>query len=356
MKLNRLFAMLALTGLFISCTSDDSSTPDVPKGSFDNGVLVLNEGGFNFGNASVSFLSNDFMLENNIFSRVNSGAVLGDTGQDIGLNGELAYIVVNNSHKIEVVNRYSFVKVATITTGLDNPRYIAFYNNKAFVTNWGSGEVATDDFVAVIDLSTNTVTSSIPVAEGPEKIIEENGKLYIAHSGGFGYGSTVTVLNASNNSFITSIPVGDVPNSLDVEDDKLYVLSGGKPAFAGSETAGSLHVINLTNNNVTATHNFALGQHPSHLTIEDDAVYYVEDKSVYKMSMSATVLPEQPLFTTQANGAYSIYSFAIEDSRIYLGNAGNYNSNGTMQVFSLTGQLLNTSTVGVIPTGFYFND
>lgn len=64
------------------------------------------------------------------------------------------------------------------SSGLINPKYIAFSNGKAFVTNWGNTAIATDDFVAVIDLNTNLVTSSIPVEESPGRILSNNGKLY----------------------------------------------------------------------------------------------------------------------------------------------------------------------------------
>jgi hypothetical protein len=39
---------------------------------------------------------------------------LGDTGQDVGLYNDLAFVVLNYSNKIEVINRYTMVHVATI--------------------------------------------------------------------------------------------------------------------------------------------------------------------------------------------------------------------------------------------------
>lgn len=357
MKLNKLF-LTAFAGalLLTSCNSDDDSGNDAPLGAYDNGVLILNEGGFLAGNASVSYLSNDNVLENNIFAAVNPSMDLGDTGQDIGFNNDFAYIVVNNSHKIEVVNRYTFESVATISTGLDNPRYIAFSGNKGFVTNWGDPTDTTDDYVAVIDLASNAVTSSIPVAEGPEVIIEENGKLYVAHKGGYGYGNSVTVITAASNSVQTTIPVGDVPGSLDAEEGKLYVMSEGLPSWTEAETPGKLSVINLNDNSVATTYNFTTGSHPANLVIEDDMLYYTIDSDIYAMQLNSSELPVAPLFTTTEQGVYGIYSFEVEDNRIYIGDAVDYNSNGKVYIYSLTGSLQNTYTVGVIPSGFYFND
>lgn len=356
MKINKLLlAAFAGSLFFVSCSSDDDSSSDEPKGNYDNGVLILNEGGFQQGNSTISFLSKDDVLQNNIFSIVNN-ADLGDTGQDIGLNGEYAYIVVNNSHKIEVANRYTMEKLTTITSGLDNPRYIAFENNRGYVTNWGDPFNTQDDFVAVIDLSTNTVTATIPVAEGPERIIEENGKLYVAHKGGYGYGNTISVINAANNTLAATLTVGDVPDAIEEENGKLYVMSEGKSVFSGDETGGRLTVINLSDNSVAATYNFAETSHPANMVIEDEKLYYTIDSDIYVMNLTDSTLPDAPLFSIGDQGVYGIYAFEVEDDRIYIGDAVDYSSNGKVYIYSLTGTLQNTYTVGVTPTGFYFND
>ena len=343
---------MAAGSLFlVSCSSDDNG--DVASGAYDNGVLILNEGGFMAGNASVSFLSNDFVLENNIYANVNNGAVLGDTAQDMGFNGDLAYIVLNFSNKIEVVNRYTFEKVATIAGGLVNPRYIAFNNGNAYVTNWGDGNSSSDDFVAVIDLDTNEVTGTIPVAEGPENIVAENGKLYVAHKGGYGYGNTISVI--SGNTVTATIPVGDVPGSMEEEDGKLYVMCEGKPSWADEETAGELVVISLSNNEVIDTYEFTEG-HPGNLVIEDNKIYYTIDSGIYSMAINAEALPTALIFSTTEQEVYGVYSFEVEDGHIYVGDAGDYTSNGKVYVYMMDGTLHKSFTVGVIPAGFYFND
>ena len=357
MKLNKLI-LTAFAGAFFfaSCSSDDDSVTIVePKGDYENGLLILNEGGFNAGNASISFLSEDYVLENNIFSSVN-GADLGDTGQDIGLFGNYAYIVVNNSHKIEVVNRYTFEKVTTITTGLDNPRYIAFSGAKGYVTNWGDPADTEDDYVAVLDLSTNTVASNISVAEGPEAIVENNGKLYVAHKGGYGYGNTVSVINAESGTVETTVTVGDVPNSLEIDNGKLYVMGEGAPSWSGTETTGQLTVVNLTDNSISESLVFSGTTHPSNLVIENSKLYYTIDDGIYTMDVNATTLPTAPIFTTTEQGVYGVYSFEVKNDKVYVGDAGDYNSNGKVYIYSLSGTLEQTFTVGVIPAGFYFNN
>jgi YVTN family beta-propeller protein len=355
MKFSKSVLVALVSSVFlVSCTDDDDNN-DVPLGNYDNGALILNEGGFGKGNASVSYLSNDFVtLQNNIFSLVNPTITLGDTGQDIGFNGDLAFIVLNGSNKIEVVNRYTMKYVATIKTGLDNPRYIAFSNGKGFVTNWGDGGSPSDDYVAVVNLS-NYSTTKIAVAEGPERIIADNNKLYVAHKGGYGFGSTISVINATTNLVSTTIKVGDVPNSLEISNGSLYVVCGGKPSYSGAETAGSFFKINVSNNTVSSTLNFPSKTHPSNLDIVDSDVFYTIDSAVYKSTLTATALPSSPLFSTTAQGVYGLYSFAVNNNKIYVGDAGDFSSNGKVYIYSSTGTLEKEYTVGIIPAGFYFN-
>ena len=340
---------------FTSCSNDDNQN-ETPLGSFDNGVLILNQGNFAGGNSAISYLSDDFTsFQNNIFSLVNPTLTLGDTGQDIGFYNELAFVVLNYSNKIEVVNRYTMVSVATIDTELNNPRYIAFANGKGYVTNWGDGGSPTDDYVAVIDLTSYNVTSTIPVAEGPERIVEHNNKLYVAHGGGFNFGNTISVFNASTNAFMTSILVGDVPNSLEIYNGLLYVMCGGKPSFAPVETAGKFVKINLNNDTVITTLDFPKTNHPSNLDISDSFFYYTVSSSIFKSALNATALPVTELFATTAQGVYGVYSFAVTDDKIFVGDAFDYSSNGKVFIYSTTGILQNNYTVGVIPAGFYFN-
>ncbi|HEU4497257.1 MAG TPA: DUF5074 domain-containing protein [Flavobacterium sp.] len=354
MKCNKLFlAALAGAVFLVSCSNDNDDSQNAPLGRYDNGFLVLNQGNFGSANSNVSYISNDFLIqENNIFSSANPATAMGDTGQDIGFYQNLAFIVLNGSNKIQIVNRYTFQSVAVISQGLSNPRYIAFANGRGYVTNWGSGSNPADDFVAVVDLNSYAVASTIPVAEGPEKIIENDGRLYVAHAGGFGFGATVSVISAASNTVTSTIPVGDVPNALEIENGVLYVLCGGIPSWTGSQTAGSLKQINLGSSE-TASYAFPAGSHPSNMVIEDGKIYYTVNSNIYSKALNAA-LPAAPLFS--ASEAQGIYSFAVRNNKVFVGDALDYNSNGKVYIYSLAGTLQNQYTAGIIPAGFYFND
>ncbi|WP_460219566.1 YncE family protein [Psychroserpens sp. MEBiC05023] len=346
------FLFLSIALMITSCSNDDDTTPNVPLGDYENGILISHEGNFGQGNASVSFVSFDLMTtQNNIFSTVNSSP-LGDTAQSIAFNGNLAYIVLNVSNSIEIVNRYTFESVGTINTGLNNPRFIAFANGKGYVTNWGDGGVATDDYLAVIDLATNTLEAqTITVEEGPEEIVSNGNTLYVAHQGGFSQNNIVSVVDASSNTVVTTITVGDVPNSLQLDSTgNLWVLSGGKPAWTGDETGGMLSKINTSDNSVTSI-DFGTTEHPNFLSLDNGSLYYNIGDSVFKMDSSATTLP-----TTAELSGVNFYGMTVRNSMLYGVDAVDFTSNGELYIYELnTNSFVDSVTLDIIPSGIYFN-
>lgn len=321
---------------------------------YTDGVFVLNEGGAGSGNASVSFISNS-AVTNNIFGIQNPGIPsLGDTAQSISFNGDYAYIILNISNTVKVVNRNTFAYVATISTGINNPRYMAFANGKGYVTNWGDGTATSGDYIAVIDLDTNTVESNIAMSSGVERIILVNEKLYVAHQGGFGVGNTISVIDPMTNQVQQTIEVGDVPNSLLVKDGFLYVLCGGTPSWYPIPTDGKLVKIDLATNTILTTLDFP-NMHPNNLEINTAATdfFYTIDENVFTIPVDATTLPTLPLCSLSAQGVYGIYGMDLIDDKLYVADAGNYASPGTVYIFETSGLLLENFTVGVIPNSFY---
>lgn len=341
---------------FSSCSSDDNNSGQEVSGEYANGIFILNEGKFmSAETAEVSFLSQNGILENDIFYGVNN-SYLGDTAQSIGIEGDRAYVVVNNSNAIKVVNRNTFELITTITTTIQSPRYIVFENGKGYVSNLGNPADPSDDYIAVIDLNSNQVTATIPVSEGPEKMVEENGKLYVAHKGGWGVGNTISVIDLSSNTVTATIAVADALDGIEEENGFLYVLCSGFSSWSPDvpSTQGGLYKINMTTNEVVSSLSFAEGTYPSHLEIENNKMYYTVTGEVYAMDLSATSLPVNALFSL--NGVYSIYGFEVENGKIYMSDPKDFNSNGEIFIYATNGTFINSYEVGIAPNGFYFND
>lgn len=373
MKFNKLFLIALFSSLFfVSCDPEEDTPPFyTSKGTYDSGVLVLNEGTTNM--ASISYISFDLATtENNIFEKANNNAVLGTVAQSIGFYNDLAYIVVNVSNKIEIVNRYTLKKIKTIDSGLSNPRYIEFYNGKGYVTCWGLGSASDDDYVAVINLNTNEVVKNIPVVEGPEHILQYNGKLYVSHAGGWNQNNKVSIINSTTDEIEgTPILVGDVPNELAVKDGNLWIFCAGNPNYALSgETAAKIVKMNLSTNSVSTFKTFTASTTSTNLTFYGSYVYYTFNKTVYKEILVQTD-PATPIKSLDTN-VDNLYSMAVKNNYIYVSSypAGAFDTNGTVKIFangdrtetegsgSLVypfGKLMKTTTVGIGPNGFYFN-
>jgi YVTN family beta-propeller protein len=351
MNFNKTLFLVAILGFFASC--DSNNEPELPKGDYDNGILVANEGAFSGGTGTVSFISDDYTItEEKIYNNVNDENI-GTILQSIGFYNDDAYLIANVGNKITVANRFTMNKVTEITGDLNNPRYIAFADGKGFVTNWGNGSDATDDFIAVIDLSTKTITSKIAVTEGPEQIISNGNFLYVSHKGGFGSGNTVSVINAATNTVVTSILVGDIPDELGVDSrGNILVSCEGKAetSWNPTEVLGSLVKINTNTNEVSETLNFSSGFHPNAMVLNEGTIYFSTSSSVYKMDESATTIPTSVLISTP------VYGIAVNDNKIYVTDAKDFQNNGSLKVFdATTNSEIREFTVGLIPGKIYFN-
>ncbi len=384
MKISKLFTFTFITTFFLfSCDNDEYVVPAkyISKGNFDSGVFVLNQGNFTQ-NASLSFMSFDVnTIKNNILSGISSNPDIGVNATDAAIFGDLFYVVSTSSNKIEILNRFSMEKVGIISSGLIDPKYIAISNGKAFVTNWGGPNSTTDDFVAVIDLSTNLVINSIPVLEGPGRIIANNGKLYVAQTGTVNVGNKVSVIDDTSYA-VATINVADRPNTMQFDGGSLWVLCEGD-SNAATETTGMLLKINPNTNTFTEQYQFPTGltiptnplsqiiyQHPSNLYISGTDVVYTKGSGVYKMSLipvitspnitAAVVYPSAPSFSLPFS---KVTNLVVKNSYIYICGYNSNTTNGIVSIFSngliadpgLFGTFIKSHNVGYVPSGFYFN-
>lgn len=345
--------LLAVTGslFFVACSSDDDFTPTpVEPEAYENGILISNEGPFGNGTGTITFISDDFsVVEQDIYKKVN-GSELGNIVNSMGFTDESAYIVVNNSHRVMIADRYSFEKTDSIVSGLENPRHFASNGStRGYITAWGDSMDENDDYVAVIDLTTNTISTTIPVELGPEKILHHGSNMYVAHEGAWGQNNLISVI--SGTSVTKTITVGDIPNSMVVVGDHLYVLGGGNPDYSGNESAGSITKIDLTSNEVIETFTFEETEHPSELVTDGVNLYYTLNGSVYKTGLSSISLPGEPII----DGFF--YRLEINNGLLYATDAKDYVSNGSLYVYDLTSYTkISEVATGLIPGGIYFND
>ncbi len=352
MSSKHVVAFFALAFLGISCSNDDSGDVNIPEGDYTNGILIANEGPFGNGTGTVDFIANGATtVESSIYNTVNNDD-LGNIVQSIAFSEEKAFIIANVSNRITVVNRYTFEKEATITTGLNNPRYMVITNGKGYVTNWGDPVDETDDYVAIVNLETNTIEGNIPVVFGPEELVATDHKVYVAHQGAYGFNNKISVINTTNQELSTTITVGDVPGGLQLDTSgNLWVLSSGKPDYSGEETGGVLSKIDTNTYSVVSSIEFGATEHPSRLNFDNNLLYYFLAGGIYEIETTATSLP-----TTTVMDGLSFYAMKIHEGKLYGTDAKDFASNGTLIIYDLITKMeTNTYNVGIIPGGIYFN-
>ncbi|MCC8359170.1 YncE family protein [Salinimicrobium sediminilitoris] len=355
MQTRNYFYLIFILSILTSCEADDDSNPEPDNsGTYSEGFFVLNEGVFGQGNSSVSYVdpANE-EISQNIFSGVN-GVDLGDTASDLGFYEDRVFMVVNVSNKIEVVEDGTFLKMATIESNLENPRKIAFLDGMAYVTNWGDASNPLDDYVAVFNAETFEFITKITVEEGPENILAEGNRIFVAHKGGWNFNNTISVISGSDVEEV--IEVGEVPNSLAAGNGFLWVSSSGLPNYAG-ETAGSISKIDLSTLEVVKRLKGANASwHPGNLTLENDLVYYTLGAEVYSFSTGEEILPLEPDFIMEE--ATNLYGFKLNDGRIYAASASpDYTGDGKLFIYDVaTGNLQTTFDTGINPNGVFFNE
>lgn len=348
MRLHKLL-LLMIAGFLASCSNDDDvAGPIISAGDYASGVFVLNEGGI----GEVTFASNDLnTISQDIFSAVNGTEMdLGAYLQSIFFDGDRAFVISNGSNKITVVNRYTFKHIATIATGFTVPRYGVVSNGKAYVTNSNSFASDTDDFISVIDLTTLAVTSTIPVNDQAERLVEHNGKLYV--SGGFyGGGNKVIIVDTNSSQVLTKIEVAEAPNSLEIAGGTLYVLSS---TYAGQST---LTRISLNENVVSSTLDFPESMNGAqNLDLDDNHMFFNVGSKIYRFASTVATVTDTPLVDTQSTSAYIGYGFAVKGNRVFIAEAADdFASDGKAFVYDLNGNLVKSFATGLGPNGFYFN-
>jgi len=355
MKILKLLILATVPLLFNSCKDDDDN--NIPTPDITNGVFIVNEGSFGAGNGSISYLSlTTGVMTNNLFENVN-GFPLGDVAQSMTLHSGYAYVIVNNSQKVEVLKSSDFTSLHTIG-GLQGPRYMVASGNKGYISDWFANEVK------VIDLTSHTIIKSIPVENGPEQMVIVGNVLFVTNVGGFGNDSTVSILNLTTETNAGTLQVGTNPNSIITDaNGKLWVLCGGStgPDYIGGtadDISGSLWKINPQTFTTELHFEMASSMHPVKLQTNGTKteLYFLAGSDGYtgkimKMDVNSTTL-NPVLF-----GNKDFYGLGIDPTSgiVYGAQVPSFTQNGYIFRYNVGATLVDSIEVGIAPNWFTFN-
>jgi hypothetical protein len=337
--------------LLFACKKEVDNEQQNDLKTFQNGLLVLNEGLFQQNNSTLSWLNlNDDTAQNDIFLTQNE-RFLGDTGNDIQRYGGKIYIVVNASSTIEVLDAKTLKSVKQIDMKYNNvaqqPRSIGFYQNKAYVSSF-------DGYVNEIDTAQLIVTNRIKVGENPEGLSIASDQLFVANSGGLNFpnvDSTVFQINLNDLQIVDTFVVGKNPGKVvATESGNVFVVKRGDYGNDPSE------LINLNTQNGVVENT---GIPASSIYRFDNELYitYLDESTqnsaiaIYNLS-TQSITENNIIDGSQIQTLYGIAK--LPDETIVCMDAMGYTNAGYLRFFNVNGNLIKSVQVGLNPNNIIY--
>ncbi len=361
MKRSGWFFMVFTSAVLFGCMDDDAlwdfERPDPPV-SYE-GVFIVNEGNFMYGNASLSYYD---MESGEVFNDVffNANAMpLGDVAQSMVIRDSLAYVVVNNSGKVVVMNVNTFEYVSVIG-GLTSPRYMHFVDDtKAYVSDLYAKSIA------VVNPQTFEVTASIDVSLPESGFYRHSteqmfpfGKYVFVNC--WSFDNSILVIDSETDEWIETIEVLVQPNSMVMDNyGKLWVLAdGGFPGSPFAYEEPGLMRIDAATRQIEHTYRFELGDRPLALSINGtgDTLFYI-NRHVFRHDVTSADAPEKFIespYTTGYAGGFSALGVDPVSSNIYVADAIDYMQSGRVYRYAPDAELADSFRVGIIPGEFVF--
>ncbi|MCF8231287.1 MAG: hypothetical protein K9J27_03780 [Bacteroidales bacterium] len=348
MKIKLLFFWIAII-MFASCEEEDFGEVQQSSETFldGEGFFIVNEGNFSHSNSSVSFYSFDSSkIYNRLFYEANNRP-LGDVSQSMILHDTTAFIVVNNSSKIEQVSLKTFKSKATYT-GFTSPRRILpAKGDMAYVSDLYS------DSLTIIDIENQTVEGHLDIGRSSEVMVKTSGKVFVANWSQLNHpelaNNKIMVIDPAANKLIDSIKVTKEPNSMVVDKrGNVWVLCSG--GYTNEETP-ALYCINAVDHSIKERIQFKHKElNPSELCINNnqDTLYYL-NQGVYRMSISENTLSQKPFLE---EGDKLFYALGVMNHHIIVSDAVDYQQKGIVYLYDNRKQRVDSLRAGIIP-GFF---
>jgi YVTN family beta-propeller protein len=258
----------------------------------------------------------------------NDIVALGTWPNDILVSGERAYVVNSGSNDLTIIDltSESILSVIDLGAGTNPWSLAAVGENTLYVTNFQANSVSK------VDLESRQVTASITVGPGPEGIIRDGRRLYVANTGWTGSGfeaGSVSVIDWRYDSVIATLPVGVNAQDLamDPQGDLDVVCTGD---FAS--TTGMLY--RIASASLVVRDSIATGGTPARAAITDFGLLYMaaggwadqgevyvhnslRDRLLHDSSNPIVTPPGATDVTTDSEGYVYVASFAANSVAVF---------------------------------------
>lgn len=323
----------------------------------EEGVFITNEGNFTYGNASLSFYNpQSKQVLNQVFKEAN-GFPVGDVLQSMVLMDSLAFLVVNNSGKILVINANTF-RHAGIISGLVSPRQMLIVNaGKAYISDMYANAIT------IINPRTYTKTGTIPLKKGSESMVKYGNYVFVSN---WSKQNTIQRIATATDKLVDSLVVTKQPNSMVLDrNNKLWVLSdGGLASLPGGKVKACLTRVNPETFKIEKEYVFPdLNSAPTRLCMNSrkDTLFFlngswgssVTNGGVYRMPVNSDVLPTAP-FIPENNKLFYALGVDPRNGDIFLSDAIDYQQPGWVFRYSSGATVIDSFKTDIIPSSFCF--
>lgn len=349
--------LFAAVLLFAAC-DNESESPKPTDGSDGNGdltggVFVVNEGNFGSGNGTITFINlDDSTTQQDVFQNANGGAVLGNVAQSMTVVNNQAFIVVNNSQKIEVCDEQSLERIGTIS-GMTSPREIAVADlGSSYVTDLFAGGVW------VVDEATYDVVDQIKVPYSyTEPILVRDGKVFFGAGEGLATVGMLYKLTGGRSVLEDSLALPAMP--LKMAEDK----NGSLWLLCESFDEELPRIVKVNPETLEEELNIEINTGAEGIYAPEfvynegrDEFYIMIGNAIHSLSASATSFSPNVIFEAPAGSA--LYAMEMSpNGLLFLADAKDFVQRGEIMVVDpASGEVRATYPSGIIPGDFYFTN
>ncbi|NQV37163.1 MAG: hypothetical protein HQ509_04045 [Candidatus Marinimicrobia bacterium] len=337
--MNKWLLFIPLLALSCQLFDDDSITSD-------SAYFVLCEGGFGSSNSTLWTIDDDYSTATGPVHWNPNSNPLGDVAQSMTIFENQLFIVVNNSHTIEImdITKDGATYNRSIAMTDAGPRYLEVYNNKAYVSCWNLLGIA------VIDLESDTFIDTISTIGKPEDLLLIDNMLYVTVPIAADWSNLNQVLEIdldNQNEITRTFSVLDGPTKFVHYNNALWITNVYYDQLWNSWFGTSS--IDLSSGDVITSLYGSSMNYGNDIIVYNDQVVRTYNNGVSPLNSDLTIDTNNII-----DGFKGVYSLGTIEDYLILGTTTDYLAPDTVYFIDSDGSTISTLTVGAIPGDFAF--
>jgi DNA-binding beta-propeller fold protein YncE len=335
-------AIILLIITLYSCNDDVGVKPESVNLKGER-VFMINEGNFQWGNATLSAYSPDSnVFADHLFMNANN-IPIGDVFQSMILHQSSYFLCLNNSGKIIQIDSAT-LKIQRTFTGFKSPRFMLGVSPKQIMVS-----DLYSNTVSVLNIQSGAIETTIDIKGWTEHMIEIDNEIWVGNR----TNDKIYIIDKTTLSLTDSMTLAHQGTSMILDaEGNLWVLCQGD---AVKKIAGALICIEPILKKVLKKFDFSETDYPFNLCAnhQKDSLYYLNEH-LYVLPISASDLPVTEYVNMEGSTPYGL-GIEPSSSKIYFSDAKDFVKPSLISIFNAKGdELLSSFEGGILCNGFLF--